>query len=92
VLPASAPMTPVRGTHHDPTYVPTAGPSAAPALAVRHYAGAGASLDTATRPGQPVRHARKAARRPGPPVKVAVPVLLLALVCFAVGFWALTRI
>ncbi|MGW9434465.1 protein kinase domain-containing protein [Streptomyces sp. NPDC055607] len=32
------------------------------------------------------------ARRPGPPPKVAVPVLLLALVCLAVGFWALTQI
>ncbi|MFF6870559.1 protein kinase [Streptomyces sp. NPDC012450] len=31
-------------------------------------------------------------RRPGPPPKVAVPVLLLALVCLAVGFWALTQI
>ncbi|MBB4982371.1 serine/threonine-protein kinase [Streptomyces nymphaeiformis] len=31
-------------------------------------------------------------RRPGPPPKVAVPVLLLALVSFAVGFWALTQI
>ncbi|MGW2468574.1 protein kinase domain-containing protein [Streptomyces bauhiniae] len=30
--------------------------------------------------------------RPGPSAKVAVPVLLLALVCYAVGFWALTRI
>ncbi|MEU6443904.1 protein kinase [Streptomyces sp. NPDC047046] len=27
----------------------------------------------------------------GPPAKVAVPVLLLALLCFAVGFWALTQ-
>ncbi|MGX2995984.1 serine/threonine-protein kinase [Streptomyces sp. JNUCC 64] len=31
-------------------------------------------------------------RRPGPPPKVTVPVLLLALLCFAVGAWALTRI
>ncbi|MER7909472.1 protein kinase [Streptomyces sp. NPDC096068] len=31
-------------------------------------------------------------RRPGPPPKVAVPVLLLALVCLAVGFWALTQV
>ncbi|MFF0423899.1 serine/threonine-protein kinase [Streptomyces sp. NPDC004520] len=31
-------------------------------------------------------------RRPGPPPKVAVPVLLLALVSLAVGFWALGRI
>ncbi|MGW2859823.1 serine/threonine-protein kinase [Streptomyces sp. NPDC001205] len=29
--------------------------------------------------------------RPGPPAKVAVPVLLVALVCFAVGIWALTQ-
>ncbi|MDQ0775964.1 serine/threonine protein kinase [Streptomyces aurantiacus] len=43
---------------------------------------------------QPVaRHrARRARRRPGPPAAVTVPVLLLALVCFAVGFWALTRL
>ncbi|MFI6084472.1 serine/threonine-protein kinase [Streptomyces sp. NPDC051217] len=30
-------------------------------------------------------------KRPGPPPKVTVPVLLLALVCFAVGFWALSQ-
>ncbi|MEU9293572.1 protein kinase [Streptomyces sp. NPDC048266] len=30
-------------------------------------------------------------RRPGPPPKVTIPVLLLALVCFAVGFWALSQ-
>ncbi|MHC5259152.1 serine/threonine-protein kinase [Streptomyces sp. UC4497] len=29
--------------------------------------------------------------RPGPPARVTIPVLLLALVCFAVGIWALTR-
>ncbi|MEV6614643.1 protein kinase [Streptomyces sp. NPDC051051] len=34
----------------------------------------------------------KAARRPGPPAKVALPLLLLALACYAVGFWALARI
>ncbi|MGY0068496.1 protein kinase domain-containing protein [Streptomyces sp. QTS137] len=31
-------------------------------------------------------------RRPGPPARVAVPLLFLALACYAVGFWALTRI
>ncbi|MEE1798540.1 serine/threonine-protein kinase [Streptomyces sp. JV176] len=31
-------------------------------------------------------------KRPGPPPKVTVPVLLLALACFAVGFWALTQV
>ncbi|MFF3323317.1 protein kinase [Streptomyces sp. NPDC002889] len=30
-------------------------------------------------------------KRPGPPPKVAVPVLLVALLCFAVGIWALTQ-
>ncbi|KKD09667.1 protein kinase domain-containing protein [Streptomyces sp. WM6386] len=38
------------------------------------------------------RGARRARRRPGPPAKVVVPMLLLALACYAVGFWALTRI
>ncbi|WP_381552511.1 serine/threonine-protein kinase [Streptomyces eurythermus] len=39
------------------------------------------------------RHrARRAPRRPGPPAKAVIPLLLLALVCYAVGFWALTRI
>ncbi|RII11240.1 Serine/threonine-protein kinase PrkC [Streptomyces sp. YIM 130001] len=31
-------------------------------------------------------------RRPGPPAKVTIPVLLLAAACFAIGIWALTRI
>ncbi|CAL9504836.1 serine/threonine-protein kinase [Streptomyces sp. Tu 3180] len=35
---------------------------------------------------------RRSGRRSGPPAKVAVPLLLLALACYAVGFWALTRI
>lgn len=29
--------------------------------------------------------------RPGPPARVTIPVLLLALACFAVGIWALIR-
>lgn len=32
------------------------------------------------------------ARRGGPTAKVAIPLLLLALTCYAVGFWALTQI
>ncbi len=31
-------------------------------------------------------------RRSGPPAKVAIPLLLLALACYAVGFWALAQI
>ncbi|MFJ8147554.1 protein kinase [Streptomyces sp. NPDC096048] len=40
----------------------------------------------------PQHRAARRRRRPGPPARVAVPLLLLALACYAVGFWALTRI
>ncbi|WP_405536338.1 serine/threonine protein kinase [Streptomyces sp. NBC_00075] len=40
----------------------------------------------------PQRRGRRRQRRPGPPAKVAIPVLFLALACYAVGFWALFRI
>ncbi|MGW3951824.1 protein kinase domain-containing protein [Streptomyces sp. NPDC004752] len=44
-------------------------------------------------PSSPRRAARRAhrGRRPGPPARAAIPILLLALACYAVGFWALTR-
>ncbi|MCG7204265.1 serine/threonine-protein kinase [Streptomyces arenae] len=35
---------------------------------------------------------RRRVRRAGPPARAAVPILLLALACYAVGFWALTRV
>ncbi|WP_254812138.1 serine/threonine protein kinase [Streptomyces cavourensis] len=38
----------------------------------------------------PARQKQQA--RPGPPPKVAVPVLVAALICFAVGIWALTQV
>ncbi|MEW2530944.1 protein kinase [Streptomyces sp. NPDC047071] len=41
---------------------------------------------------RPARSHAARPRRNGPPVKVALPMLLAALVCFAVGFWALSRI
>nr|WP_203550502.1 hypothetical protein [Actinospica acidiphila] len=47
---------------------------------------------TEQRAPSPRSHRRRGTRRPGPPARVAVPVLLLALACYAVGFWALTRI
>ncbi|MEU3028893.1 serine/threonine-protein kinase [Streptomyces incarnatus] len=43
-------------------------------------------------PRTPAPHGRRARRRPGPPAKAVVPILLLALACYAVGFWALTRV
>ncbi|CAL9481395.1 Serine_threonine-protein kinase PknD [Streptomyces sp. enrichment culture] len=43
-------------------------------------------------PALPRHRAVRRRRRTGPPAKVAVPLLLLALVCYAVGLWALSRI
>ncbi|MFE0799306.1 protein kinase [Streptomyces sp. NPDC058812] len=40
----------------------------------------------------PQHRAARRRRRPGPPARLAVPLLLLALACYAVGFWALARI
>ena len=43
-------------------------------------------------PPVPQHRGRRARRRPGPPAKVVIPVLLLALACYAVGFWALAHV
>ncbi|MYW17762.1 protein kinase [Streptomyces sp. SID2955] len=78
-LPPSAP-TPLTLPPSAPTpLAPPPSPTAhtAPAPAARRARG---------------RRARRAPRRPGPPAKVAVPLLLLALACYAVGFWALARL
>ncbi|MEU6661618.1 protein kinase [Streptomyces sp. NPDC046821] len=39
----------------------------------------------------PRPHRRVRKRRPGPPPQVAIPVLFVALISFAVGIWALTQ-
>ncbi|MFJ4712923.1 serine/threonine-protein kinase [Streptomyces sp. NPDC088785] len=53
---------------------------------------------TATPSRDQVRHSLYASegrevprRRPGPPPRVTMPVVLLALICIAVGIWALTQ-
>ncbi|MEV6962001.1 serine/threonine-protein kinase [Streptomyces sp. NPDC051207] len=53
-----------------------------------------ASYTTQEHQGPPPvpRHRAARPRRPGPPARVVIPVLLLALACYAVGFWALARI
>ncbi|EGX58425.1 serine/threonine protein kinase [Streptomyces zinciresistens K42] len=91
---------PPRHPSEPPTPPPTPGPAPAP-LPLRPVDTATAAY-TAPNPqdppsappvGQPHRRGgHRAARRPGPPAKVAVPLLLLALVCYAVGFWALARL
>jgi serine/threonine protein kinase len=67
-------------------------PTQAPATAVQQHAYVSTGSYTARPPQVPRRSRRTARRRPGPPAKVAVLVLLLALVCFVVGFWALAQL
>lgn len=85
---------------HDPTHPlrsPLPRPSAYPDASTAEYTAQGPQVP---HPGRPMpRHGaagprshRRRSRRPGPPARLAVPVLLLALACYAVGFWALTRI
>ena len=81
----------------DPRRATASGPAPYPEAATAEYTAQGSRLPP---PGEapPVqgstarRTHRRRARRPGPSAKVAVPVLFLALACYAVGFWALTRI
>ncbi|MEU1042574.1 protein kinase [Streptomyces sp. NPDC005907] len=86
---------PVHALPFAPTHVATRHQPTAPMTAMpQHtFAPAGASTDRPPRLARPSQSApRHRTRRPGPPAKVAVPMLLLALICFAVGFWALARI
>ncbi|MFF3908212.1 protein kinase [Streptomyces sp. NPDC001848] len=94
--PPAVAVAPGPAPDHDPTLVPAAtAPAATPAVAGRHPLQAHAVLSPHA-PTQPQRAAPDdgpaSTRRPGPPAKVAVPVLLVALLCYAVGFWALMRI
>ncbi|MER5469469.1 protein kinase [Streptomyces sp. NPDC002685] len=82
-----------------PTQVPSPHRPLAPSAAMPQYAYASTASYTARSVQVPPRtaavpeHRRRRARpRPGPPAKIAVPMLLLALACFAVGFWALTQV
>ncbi|WP_250400021.1 serine/threonine-protein kinase [Streptomyces cellostaticus] len=68
-------------TAEDPRVPPPARPAAAPSPGT-----------SARRPSGHGRRARRAVRRPGPPARAVIPILLLALVCYAVGFWALARV
>ncbi|NMO36330.1 protein kinase [Streptomyces sp. GMY01] len=95
-----APFGPVAqataGRAHDPTHAlrpPAPRPQADPATA--SYT-AEDPRPPAAHPPAPARaasrHRAVRPRRPGPPAKAVVPLLLLALACYAVGFWALSRL
>ncbi|MFC8388008.1 protein kinase [Streptomyces sp. NPDC057238] len=103
--PERAPQWPVQHqsaavSPHDPTHQlrsPLPRPAARPDASTAEYTaqasqapplGEALSQRGSTAP----RTHRRRSRRPGPPAQVVVPLLLLALACYAVGFWALTRV
>ncbi|MFF5495901.1 protein kinase [Streptomyces aquilus] len=102
VLPTPRPEAPHPPNRHHQPGRPHQSPHPAPPLTPplpRQPADASTASYTAQvpqvpPPAQPTprRRGSRARRRPGPPAKVALPLLLLALTCYAVGFWALTRI
>ncbi|MFD7759964.1 serine/threonine protein kinase [Streptomyces microflavus] len=87
----------------DPSQVPTSGvphdasatrPYTSQQQHQQHQPVAAHAADTPVHGGITVNsHAPTPVRqtRPGPPPKVVVPVLVVALICFAVGIWALTQ-
>ncbi|MFJ3161541.1 serine/threonine-protein kinase [Streptomyces kanasensis] len=97
--PAATPSTPASPAPSAPSAFPVAGP-AAPVQPYGSYAPyaphptAPYTAPSAPAPGVgPTAAPAPAPRvRPGPPRAVAVPVVLLALICYAVGLWALTRV
>jgi serine/threonine protein kinase len=106
--PVSAPLypppfdptpTPTPPTAPIPAQGPSAHRSPAPSAAMPQHAYASTASYTARSVQVPPRtsavpehRGRRARPRPGPSAKVAVPMLVLALACFAVGFWALTQV
>ncbi|MER6525461.1 protein kinase [Streptomyces sp. NPDC001508] len=90
--PAPAPLPPMRPQRADA--------STASYTAQNPQAPHPAQANSPSAPPPPRRAARRTHRahrtrrtpHPGPPAKAAIPILLLALACYAVGFWALTRI
>ncbi|MFF1465326.1 serine/threonine protein kinase [Streptomyces sp. NPDC058330] len=72
-------------TAPDPAQAPTA-PARHGTVPTRAYTEAAPYQGPAAVPSAPAPRTR-----PGPPRVVAVPVLLVALICFAVGIWALTQ-
>ncbi|MET9478851.1 protein kinase [Streptomyces sp. NPDC006638] len=88
-FPPHQPFGPPQDPSHASPHAPTVSVPPAP---VPPYEPALTAQYTARSPEVPPSHRRPAPpTRPGPPPKVTVPVLLLALACFAVGIWALTQ-
>ncbi|MDW4904683.1 protein kinase [Streptomyces sp. ADMS] len=75
----------------NPAQTPTATATPTPTLRQDAYSAGSPPAPVSPQP-VPQHRGRRRQRRPGPPAKVAIPVLFLALACYAVGFWALFRI
>ncbi|MFB7242467.1 serine/threonine protein kinase [Streptomyces populi] len=88
--PPTAPLPAHASSPHQPSVPPAAMPQHAYASTASYTARS--VQDPPGTPALPGRRRRRARPRPGPPAAVAVPMFLLALACFAVGFWALTQI
>ncbi|MEU2719938.1 serine/threonine-protein kinase [Streptomyces smyrnaeus] len=83
-LPASAqPSTPPTPTPRQPDPYPPVAGGGGPAHPYPAYQPLGPPAGQPAAPAAPVR-------RPGPPPKVAIPVLVVALACLVAGVWALT--
>ncbi|MCT2544342.1 MULTISPECIES: serine/threonine protein kinase [Streptomyces] len=95
------PHTPLPAPAVSPYAAPVPDHSQAPTAAVQHEPALTRAYTTGQPQAQPPAQAHSPApapahtlapqRRPGPSPKVAVPVLVVALICFAVGIWALTQ-
>lgn len=102
--PRPAPMSETGSFHLAPPPQPSAGPPTPVPVLAPAVPPTGSSLPARTahersltrpytaHPSQvPTQSVQVPGKRPGPPPKVTVPVLVLALICFAVGIWALTQ-
>ncbi|MEU1149804.1 serine/threonine-protein kinase [Streptomyces sp. NPDC005863] len=92
-LPTPMPLqTPAPVPAPAPVPVPVPAPITAPAPHVHTHA-VTSPAHRAHAPTHPyVARAAQVPPRPGPHPKVAVPMLLVALTCLTVGFWALTQL
>ncbi|MGW0220689.1 protein kinase domain-containing protein [Streptomyces tendae] len=85
--------SPPGGTPYRAPYEPLPAQALAPSPPQRAEVPTAAYTARNPRSAPPAQHrGARRRRRPGPPARVALPLLLLALACYAVGFWALTRI
>lgn len=95
-VPAQAPaQIPAPLPTHEPSHSVTspAHHVSTPAFPYAAHAAHAAHAPQAPLQRRPVAHHRQERRkRPGPPPKVAIPMLLAALACFAVGIWAFTQL